>query len=331
MTLDYRHFWSVFTLLLAGCAMPATGPLKASFESASPSEALPIDPTFEPAMNAIVEDQPRTGGMWETDDWILLGVKVTHEKGQDVWLVRLTTLKPEDPAMIPDAREFIVPYGIGPVKTASKFNAPIGKILVESFDHLGEPLRSSVRTIPHLQPQSTLLDLLASTSEPHAIPTAVPLATQPNAQPTAGPAPSRDDMMHAITMIELMSGARALVPIRDSIRDHVIHKPSIVAVVMNGFRLNLEARIERHHSFHLSHISPAIVKSEEARFPLYLAGHRLFDCRVIAGPTDTPFHLIAGALMVEAVNPEKPNNRLTVCVLAAKRGVMSADQVATKK
>jgi hypothetical protein len=128
--------------------------------------------------------------------------------------------------------------------------------------------------------------------------------------------------MHAITVMEMAGGARALVPIRDAIRDHIIDRPSLVALMLNGFRLKLTAPIDRSAAERTCGSHTIGARREEAKFPLMLAGQRLFDCRVVTGSTEVPFHLLAGATMVEAVNPEKPSNRLTVCVLASKSGLL---------
>jgi len=251
-------------------------------------------------------------------------VKVSHPQGEKIWLVRLSSLHPvgdTQPSDIP-TREFAVPFGMGKVRTGAKFTAPVSKLMVELYDHQGKLLRSSIRTVPQVESCPNLLDMLSSGRAPaaakksFALKDAAAAFTSTDARLMKVGADDSDSMPGLMTWMQLMGGSRALQPVREAIRDHVVLKPSILGLVLAGFKISLEAHTQDRKPIGDDDGSP----KHEARFPVLLSGQRLFDCRVVVGPTTSPYNLTAGALLVEAVHPEQPARRLTVSVLAAQKG-----------
>jgi hypothetical protein len=317
MTLEYRGILTVCLLLLGGCAMPPGGMNPGTF-SAQPA-MFEVDPLFKPGMLLLTADtQPKSPAASAADDWVLLGIKVTHEDQQDVWFVRLSGLPVNalsDRPVSPTTKEFSVPFGVGPVKTGEKFTAPVGKLLIETYDSQGTLLRCSLRTVPNSICGASLLNVLSGCEPLRDVPAN-----------GAGATVQGDDVASMLTMMQLMGGSKALTPIRDSIRDQVVQKPSLIGIWINCLALNVQAKVEQCRMLQSPWTAGGMFAArEEAKFPVILAGQRLFDCRLIVGPTDPPYNLTAGALMFEAVHPEKKQNRLMICVLAAKHEKDEAD------
>lgn len=260
----------------------------------------------------------------DSSDWLLIGVKVTQASNHDVWFVRLSAVSDsianDGKSDIPRIKEFTVPFGLGPVKTSAKFLAPIAKLQVETFDEQGELLRSSMRTVPYSRCDATLLDVLRSDS-----------VTDVRGES------SLSNLAGMVTLLELTGGSRALLPIGERIREHVLDEPNLIDFLLSGLRLRLETPIEQHQLVCAAWPSETgLIFSQEAAFPVTLAGRKLFDCRLVVGPAVPPYDLLAGTLLIEAVNPEHGENRLKICVLAGRHvdrpdGSVSAAIVATNR
>jgi hypothetical protein len=249
-------------------------------------------------------DQPQRSGNWQPEDWVLLGVKVSHEGIEDeVWFVRLSTLPERSPDGSLEERilqNFSVPFGVGVIKTNAKFTAPVERILIETFDHEGVPLRTSVRSIPYVEPAASLMDIWAL--------------------PRDKPAVTRDSVAGMMMMLQTMSVSRAVRPIREAVRLDIIKRPKIIGLLLSGLRFTLEADFSQRATIRAPWGSEtALTPRQEVTFPLSLTGQKLLDCRMVVGPAERPYNLIGGAMLFEAVHPDKPDNRLTVRVLAAKR------------
>lgn len=316
---EYWGIPTVFALLMASCGVTPTGPSARSF--LAPAAAVSIDPSFQHGLTVLGAYERDV--IAETEEWALLGVKVSHPQGEHIWFVRLSTLHPvsgSDSGEIP-TREFAVPFGMGKVKTGAKFTAPVSKLMIELYDHQGKLLRSSIRTVPQVDSCPNLLDMLSSAP---ARPRksfdlqAAAAAFNPSADARLMKVGSDDseNLPGLMTWMQLMGGSRALQPVREAIRDHVVMKPSILGLLLAGFKFTVEAHTGNRQTIGDDASSPR----HEARFPVLLSGQRLFDCRVVVGPTASPYNLTAGALLVEAVHPEQPARRLTVSVLAAQKG-----------
>lgn len=244
-------------------------------------------------------------------DWVLLGVKVARNDGQDIWFVRVSSLIPDQVQDTPAPRmkEFSVPFGMSGVKTGTKFVAPASRVRIETFDKDGTLIRASLRTVPQVRSSTTLLDMISGMAAGNEF----------LVDAAAGDDFAKPNMPATLTKMQLLGGSKALTPIREAIRDHVVTKPSLLAIVLHGLRIKVEAPVNQREVVR----SPwsehaALVPRQQAKFPMLLSGHRLFDCRVVVAPPQPPYHLTAGALLIEAVHPENAANRLTMCVLAAK-------------
>jgi hypothetical protein len=310
---EYWGIPTVFALLMASCGVTPTGPSARSFLAPA---AVSVDPSFQHGMNVLCAYERDV--VAETEEWALLGVKVAHPEGEKIWFVRLSTLQPVSDKQTSDipTREFAVPFGIGKVKTGLKFTAPVSKLMVELYDQQGKLLRSSIRTVPHVTDCPNILDMLAGGGTSNKSTFSLrDAAASLDARLMKVGADDSDTMPGLMTWMQLMGGSRALLPVREAIRDHVVNRPSILGLILAGFRITLEAHTQDRQS-----IGDESSLQQEARFPVLLSGQRLFDCRVVVGPTASPYNLTAGALLVEAVHPEQPARRLTVSVLAAHRG-----------
>jgi len=243
---------------------------------------------------------------------MLLGIKVQSDQPADnsVWFVRLSTLAPKADQPI-KTDEFKVPLGVGNVKTGTSFRAPLGRILLETYDCDGNMLRSSVRTVPQFQPNASLLDLWRTFA-----------ASNPTEDVTsASTGVTRETVAALLTTIQGMGCSRAIAPIRLAVRAaDVVKKPTVLDVLLNGLRLNLEAEPSDGEVVKMPwSLDAALCPRRETQFPVLLAGQKLFDCRMVVGPANPPYNLLGGVLLFEAVHPDKPSNRLTIRVLAAKR------------
>lgn len=303
-------------LLLTGCSLPARNP--AAFTASN--QPASIDPSFMPGKGILSGfDEPETAASWRTDDWVLLGVKVTQPEESNVWFVRLSTLpdKNETPPTAPPTpvtRDFTVPFGVGNVNSGVKFNAPTARVLIETFSDQGTLLRSSVRSVPQMCSNASLLDALMELQPSTAV-------SSTQSQDKGGtPQISRENLAGLMVMLQSMGASRALTPIRDAVRRDVVKKPSLIGMVLGGLRMRVDTEITETEAV-ASRWSPdaALTPRREAQFPVVLSGQKLFDCRLVVGPANPPYNLLGGVLLFEAVHPEKPDNRLTLRVLAAKR------------
>ena len=314
---NYRGMLIGACLLLAGCSSPPLMPAASTF---APVDDSPnVDPSFKLGLEILSGfDQPQTNADWQSDDWLLLGVKVdaANTKESNVWFVRLSTLPPKATPPTTSApaasatQEFKIPFGIGSVKTGSTFTAPRGRLMVETYDRDGVLLRSSVRVVPQFRANASLFDICRSEPDAGADDSS---CNDSDNHPLRADAP-------LMMMLETLGCAQALAPIREVVRHTVIKKPSILGFVFNGLRMNVDAQITESELVR-SPWSPeaALTPRHEALFPVSLAGQHLFDCRMIVGPPDPPYNLTGGVLLLEAVHPEDTQNRLTIRVLAAKR------------
>lgn len=309
-------------LLLAGCSSPPLMPAASTF--APVNESLNVDPSFKLGLDILSGfDQPHADAAWQSDDWVLLGVKVdtADTKQSNVWFVRLSTLPPRviaptqanSRAVGSAEQEFKVPFGLGTVKTGSTFTALRGRLMVETYDRDGVLLRSSVRVVPQFRANTSLFDICRIE----------PAIAESSAEPPPGSDPA-DHPLRAdaplMMMLETLGCAQALAPIRDAVRHSVIKKPSLLGFVFNGLRLNVDAQIVESELVKSPWSSEAaLAPRHEAQFPVSLAGQHLFDCRMVVGPSSPPYNLTGGVLLFEAVHPEDTQNRLTIRVLAAKR------------
>jgi len=319
MTLEYRGIPILCMLLLAGCGIAPSGSQLRAFAPAA--ETVEVDPSFRPGMEVLCAwDSGSRALAPDAEDSLLLGVKVASEESDQVWFIRLTTLAPnqeDGDNDAPTTKEFSVPFGIGGVKTGCKFTCPINRLLVETYDDHGVLLRSSIRNVPKFTSSLTMLDVLGSVSSDD----------QPS---SAANAQATEDLARVMTLMQLTGGSRALFPIREAIRDHVISRPSIIGLMLAAFRLKVEAPMDSPENA-ANAAMMATTGKRDARFPVLLSGQRLFDCRVVVGPTAPPYNMTAGALLMEAVHPENAKKRLTICVLAGRHGAApTRDTVAAR-
>ena len=111
----------------------------------------------------------------------------------------------------------------------------------------------------------------------------------------------------------------ALLPVREAVRSSVIRMPSLLDLILSGLRLRLEVEIANACPAHA--VNPALgapLWCAQSCFSLNIAGQRLADCRMILGPGDAPYDLLGGVRLLEAANPDHPDHRLTLRVLAGK-------------
>lgn len=321
MVRNYAGILSALCLILiafsaGGCTTKRTGPVFGAV-----NELAEIDPSFRPGMEFLSGfDVPQAGETWQPDDWVLLGIKVTHEDQSNVWFVRMSTLPPRidsDGKPIPQrVREFTVPFGVGAVKPRTRFMAPVGRLCIETYDRDGAYVQSSVRSVPECAPIASLMQMCRDLVPKMSIAGASTDAPESENADNVSP----NSLASLTVMMQTVGMCSALQPIRDAVREQVIKVPTLMDVILSGLNLRLEAKMPGTEIVVMPGLNGVFLgPCEQSHFPVCLAGQPLFDCRLISGPTAPPYHLTAGMLLFEAVHPEKPQNRLTVRVLAAKR------------
>ncbi|MCI0677371.1 MAG: hypothetical protein L0Y42_16545 [Phycisphaerales bacterium] len=255
-------------------------------------------------------DEPQSNVVWEPDAWMLLGVKVVANDADDeVWFVRLSTLEDSKSRQGVSVRKFKLPFGIGPLSPGMSFTSPVGRVLVEIYDQQGTLLRSSVRLVPLGFPNASILDSCTRSDFQES--------TTVEGQPQV----NRQSIASLMATLQTLGTARALFPIRASVRDHdIFKKPSVLSVLLAGLQVHLQAHIVESEMVKSPwSLEAALIPRQEAQFPVSIAGQKVFDCRVVVGPPNPPYNLLGGVLLFEAVHPENTAKRLTIRVLAAKR------------
>lgn len=306
-------------LLLVQCSSSSLHRAASAVES--PIRWHGVDPAFLAGANLLDGfDQPSLNPAWEADASVLLGVKVTGEEGDDVWFVRLTAMSNEfEPNAAPESRDFPLPVGVGKRKAGTAFNVPAGWLRIEIFDQKARRLRSSVRVAPQVCPTITLVELCQMLSD-----------TPGTAVLNADALPPKwtndgEGLVTLITMLQPVGRARALRPIREAIRESVIKRPTVLGILLGGLKIHLETEFAAcRRPAPLNPAAADLGPLFDVTMPVAMSGQRLFDCRMVVGPSASPYNLTAGVLQLEAVHPDKPSNRLMVQMLAAKRGGQNA-------
>jgi hypothetical protein len=125
----------------------------------------------------------------------------------------------------------------------------------------------------------------------------------------------------AVVLIRLntIATSRSVRPVALAVKDDVVRMPNVLEILASGFSRKLQLTVRESLSqVHSPFVLMGSVPSSEMRFQLRYAGQPLFDGRLLCRPPDPPFHLTGGLLVLEAVHPENPHNRLTVRVLASR-------------
>ena len=300
-------------IVLDGCTVRPNGP--ASTALAPIRESAPLDPSFTHGFGVLsAMFNPRPTDVDNVSDWVLLGVKVTRESQDEVWFVRLSTVPPRQPKggqKISLTREFSVPFGIGSVKSGTKLTMPVNRVLIETFDREGTLLRTSYRSVPQMPEAPSVLDLWRELAWPSGT--------------LFGDRTVENDSVASMMMtLQALGTSGALRPIREAARKDIIKQPKILGLLLNGLRFTVEADFSR------SELVKSICTSDDSvapryqiDFPVSLTGQRMFNCRLVCGPPTSPYHLLGGALLFEAVHPDNPQNRLSVRVLAAQNATQT--------
>src|SRR5262245_34158485 len=225
-------------LLIAGCSNFTVTRNPAAFSN-NTQVAEVEDPSFVAGKSLLTGfDEPQGDETWRTDDWVLLGIKVTQPEETNVWFVRLSTLPDKiDQPVPPPTREFSVPFAIGNVRSGEKFTTTTARILIETYDRDGTLMRSSVRSVPRMVSTANLFDVLMDMrASAHA-----DAATTSDSQPPPVPTISTDNIAGLMVMLQSMGCSRAIAPIREAVRLNVLRKPSLVGILLGGLRLKVEA------------------------------------------------------------------------------------------
>jgi hypothetical protein len=189
--------------------------------------------------------------------------------------------------------------------------------------------------VPEIFPDASLYQALATLPEPGPLHAIEDDAALESARVSLGA--SSDEVEYATRLLdpqtlrdcglyEMVATLQALgttppvAPIRDVVKDHIVQTPSLLTLLMTGLKPTATAsmRFATHSVFPWA-LDRVQVPCYQAEFATYLAGERCFDCRVVAGPSVPPMHLLGGLLVIEAAHPQQPDNRLTIRVLASSR------------
>jgi len=298
-----RILITAFLLVLAACSAP---PLVLNIESGlrEPADVATLDPCFRFGLGILSGfDPPAPETEWEAHDWTLLGVKVTRGTQTDVCFVRLTTLPDETDGFgrtLPtEFRNFVAPLGMGDTKRGQKFKLPVGRVLIKCYNQQGQLTGTSVRMVPRSSPGDSLLETCAM---------------QPADDDVSG------GLLGLTSIVSPIGASGALKPLRELIKRDVVKQPSMIGLLLGGLRLNLRAEVRAKATIDAAWCDEApLTPRRQLEFPLQIGGQTMLNCRAIVGPADPPYNLTGGILQFEASNPDHPQNRITVRVLAAKR------------
>jgi hypothetical protein len=234
--------------------------------------------------------------------------------------------------------EYTVPFGVGAIRPDAKFAVRCRRLRVETYDAKGEFVAAWSRLVPEIFPDASLYQALATLPEPGPLRA---LRQEPAASHAEAPRVSlgaaTDEAVEAAILLdpqrlrdcglyEMVATLQALgttppvAPIRDVVKDHIVQVPSLLTLLMTGLKPTATAsmRFATQSAFPWA-FDRIDVPCYQAEFTTFLAGERCFDCRVVAGPSVPPLHLLGGLLVIEAAHPQQPENRLTVRLLASSR------------
>lgn len=308
----FRTHVPVFALFLFpfGMGQCASVPLSSvAVPALAPAAAPEMDPRFAAGLAQFRNgDTDGDGWRWDANefaDWALLGVTLVDDRGRDqVWFVRLSSLAEEEPQM----ERFKVSASLGPLNRGDRLTAPAKRVRIESFDRFGEHINTSHRTLP-----IAASDVNAGGME--ALGRALAEGSQYGSETDAQ---SAEDLAKLSISLQEIGKSGALRPIRHAARKTVIHEPNILMLILNAFRINVRADFANAERMTQPWLPEFDVPQYVASSPLYIAGQHVLNCRVVLGPVGDPFALTAGVLGFEITHPDRPQNKLTVRLLATK-------------
>jgi hypothetical protein len=272
-------------------------------------EAPDVDPSFWPGIAQLAPVRGESGGLWQdAKNCVLLGVKVSQRGRDNVWFVRLSSASHEEPQPGMRLAPFPVPMDIGSLNAKMRLFAPAERVWVETYDQQGTLLQSSIRTVPTEFGSSSAVELCryihmhSSLREPNVL-------DEINLESLAA----------VLIRLNTIATSRSVRPIALAVKDHVVRLPNVLEILASGFSRKVQLTVHESLSqVHSPFVLMGSVPSSEMRFQLRCAGQALFDGRLLCRPPEPPFHLTGGLLVLEAVHPENPHNRLTVRVLASR-------------
>lgn len=270
-------------------------------------EASDVDPSFWQGMQQLA---PLNTGetSQEAQDCVLLGVKVSHDGRESIWFVRLSSCAPEPPPHGMRLAPFAVPLNVGSLSTKMKLIAPAEKVWVETYDHQGALAQSSIRSVPTGITAASVLELCQYMHDHSG---SIAMVGQE--------AVSRESLAALLIKLNTIGSSRSLRPIHEALKKDVLHLPGVLDVVAAGFSRQVQLVVHQSQW----QVRPLVgllgnVPSAETRFQVRAAGQAIFNGRLLCRSPEAPFQLTGGLLMLDAVHPEKPQNRMTLRVLAAR-------------
>lgn len=326
---------------LLQCTAVQPVPLHSPFQGV-PS-AIRIDPQFRDGLECLVATKSWPLSSNADDfDWLLLGVKVQwqekDERRERIWFVRIAeTIDPEEAAggrVLANRRfEYDVPFGVGAIRADSKFTVSCRRIRIETYDERGEFIAQWSRLAPEIFPDASVYQALATL--PQRGPLGLPLNREGEGEgddslamvrslpPAALDALQRGQdrgMYEMVATLQTLGMTPPLASIRELVKDHVVSMPSIFSFLLSGLKPTVAATLSSATPCEFPWVLDRVqVPAYQAEFTTLLAGERMFDCRMVAGPSVPPMDLLGGLLVIEAAHPDNPGNRLTVRVLASSR------------
>ena len=313
---------------LMQCSAPQPVPMHQVFDG--PADVVSVDPRFRDGLGRLAEAQSwALASEPPRYDWILLGVRAEWQGTERVWFVRVAEIV--DPEEAEGGRklrdrqfQYTLPFGVGEIKPDARFTVRCRRLRIETYDDKGEFVAAWSRLVPEIFPRASLYQALAT------LPAPGPFGSRLSAAPLPPSTLAEQRLLRDCGVYELISTLQALgttppmVPIRDVVKDHIVSLPSIVSLVLTGLKPSAEATMSTATSAGFPWVfQGAMAPCYQAEFSTYFAGERCFDCRVVVSPSVPPMHLLGGLLVIEAVHPQMPENRLTARVLATSRAMPS--------
>lgn len=327
----FKRLGALACLGLLQCTAVQPVPVRSAFQGV-PS-ALRVDPLFRDGLFrlAATKSWPLSSNA-DDFDWLLLGVKVqwndSGEPRERVWFVRVVeAIDPEEAEggrVLADRRfEYNVPFGVGAIRPDARFTVSCRRVRIEAYDEHGEFIAQWSKLAPEVFPESSLYQALATLPQrgPLGMPQhAAMVRSLPEDVLESLQREQDRGMYEMVATLQSLGTTPPIKSIRETVKEHVVSMPSIFAFLLTGLKPTVSATLSSASPCAFPWVLDRVqVPSYQAEFRTMLAGERMFDCRIVAGPSVPPMDLLGGLLVIEAAHPQMPDNRLTLRVLASSR------------
>jgi len=277
-------------------------------------------------------DTAGPGEMWRPGDRVLLGIAADGAGPPREWYLRVTavgspiTLDSGEVIQVMDSLRFRPTAAPGTPWLFAEY--PLVMMRVELFDGSGAALSSSTAMMPAICLRYGLTEFIEQERAGQSL--VMPGEVQ---EKTAG-----GDLKATERQLRNIAGWLALMKLpvflnRDKSMDgllwELIERPGLMSIVFNG-----------GVSMSLAMKAADAVPEEAAGLPgpafrvplrVEINGTKAMECRLLIAPATPPLGPCNGLVAIDAVNPRDPGKRVTIRLLAARRGGGSGAGAQTAK